>query len=131
MENQTLQVVSAFVNAVQHMDQEKLAALLHPSIQWDQPGNNRFSGVKTSSAEVFQMVGGMFEVSQNTFALTDVKILAVNGNSAACALHFKATRPGAVLDTDNIDVYTVEGGQIVSARVYAEDIEQENTFWGR
>jgi hypothetical protein len=77
------------------------------------------------------MVGGMFEVSQNSFALTDVKILAVNGNSAACVLHFKATRPGAVLDTDNIDVYTVEGGQIVSARIYATDIDQENIFWGK
>ncbi|HEY0611059.1 MAG TPA: nuclear transport factor 2 family protein [Chitinophaga sp.] len=131
MENQTLQVVSAFVNAVQHMDTEKLAALLHPSVQWDQPGTNRFSGIKQSSAEVFQMVGGMFEVSQNSFALTDVKILAVNGNSAACALRFKATRPGAVLDTDNIDVYTVEGGQIVAARIYATDLEQENTFWGK
>jgi ketosteroid isomerase-like protein len=131
MENQTLQVVSAFVNAVQQMDTEKLAALLHPSVQWDQPGSNRFSGIKQSSAEVFQMVGGMFEVSQNSFALADVKILAVNGNSAACALRFKAKRPGAVLDTDNIDVYTVEGGQIVAARVYATDIEQENNFWGR
>ncbi|HEY1166546.1 MAG TPA: nuclear transport factor 2 family protein [Chitinophaga sp.] len=131
MENQTLQVVNAFVHAVQHMDTEKLGALLHPSVQWDQPGTNRFSGIKQSSAEVFQMVGGMFEVSQNSFALTDVKILAVNGNSAACALRFKATRPGAVLDTDNIDVYTVEGGQIVAARIYATDLEQENAFWGK
>lgn len=131
MENQTLQVVSAFVKAVQQMDQEKLGALLHPSIQWDQPGNNRFSGIKRSSAEVFQMVGGMFEVSENTFALTDIKILAVNGNSAACALRFKASRPGAVLDTDNIDVYTVERGQIVTARIYATDPDQENTFWGK
>jgi ketosteroid isomerase-like protein len=131
MENQTLQVVSAFVNAVQHMDTKKLAALLHPSVQWDQPGTNRFSGIKHSSAEVFQMVGGMFEVSQNSFALAEVKILAVNGNSAACALRFKANRPGAILDTDNIDVYTVENGQIVSVRIYATDIEQENTFWGQ
>lgn len=131
MENQTLQVVSEFVNAVQQMNQEKLGALLHPSIEWDQPGNHRFSGVKRSSAEVFQMVGGMFEISQNTFALTDIRILAVNGNSAACALHFKATRPGAVLDTDNIDVYTVEDGQITRAKVYVTDPGQEDTFWGK
>ena len=131
MKDQTLQVVSEFVQAVQQVNQEKLAALLHPSIQWDQPGNNRFSGLKTSSAEVFQMVGGMFEVSQNSFALTDIKILAVNGNSAACALHFKASRPGAELDTDNIDVYTVEDGKIVAARVYATDLEHEDAFWGR
>jgi ketosteroid isomerase-like protein len=131
MKDQTLQVVSEFVQAVQQVNQEKLAALMHPSIQWDQPGNNRFSGLKTSSAEVFQMVGGMFEVSQNSFALTDIKILAVNGNSAACALHFKASRPGAELDTDNIDVYTVEDGRIIAARIYATNLEHEDAFWGK
>ncbi|KAA2243765.1 nuclear transport factor 2 family protein [Chitinophaga agrisoli] len=131
MEKQTLQVVSEFVTAVQQMNQEKLAALLHPDVKWHQPGNHRFSGVKQNCMEVFQMVGGMFQVSENTLALTDIKLLAVNGNSAACVLHFKATRPGATLDTDNIDVYTVADGKIIEARIHVQDPEQEDTFWGK
>jgi len=131
MEKQTLQVVNEFVTAVQQVDLEKLGALLHPDVKWEQPGNNRFSGRKQNSTEVFQMVGGMFEVSQNTMSLAGVKVLAVNGNSAACVLHWKANRPGAVLDTDNIDVYTVEDGKIVAAKIYMEDMEQEDAFWGK
>jgi ketosteroid isomerase-like protein len=130
MEKQTLAVVNEFVTAVQQVNLEKLGALLHPDVKWEQPGNNRFSGRKQNSAEVFQMVGGMFEVSQNTMSLADVKVLAVNGNSAACVLRWKASRPGAQLDTDNIDVYTVEDGKIVAAKIYMADMAQEDAFWG-
>ncbi|MBC9933850.1 nuclear transport factor 2 family protein [Chitinophaga qingshengii] len=130
MENQTLSVVKAFVTAVQQVDLEKLGALLHPEIQWHQPGNNRFSGTKNSSGEVFQMVGGMFEVSANTMTLSDVKSITVNGDQAAVVLNWKASRPGATLDTDNVDVYTVKDGQIVAAKVYAADLAHEDQFWG-
>jgi uncharacterized protein len=130
MENQTLKIVRQFVTAVQQGDQATLGALLHPSVKWHQPGSNRLSGTKLSNMEVFQMVGGMYEVSQGTLSLTDIKFIAGNGNSAACLLHFKAQRPGATLDVDNVDVYTVENGQIIEARIYSEDIGQEDVFWG-
>jgi ketosteroid isomerase-like protein len=45
-------------------------------------------------------------------------------------LRWKASRPGAQLDTDNIDVYTVENGKIVAAKIYMADMAQEDAFWG-
>lgn len=130
MEKQTLQVVTEFVQAVQQLNFEKLGALLHPDISWEQPGNNRFSGTKKSSGAVFEMVGGMFSVSENTMSLADVKTIAVNGDQASVVLTWKASRPGATLHTDNVDVYTVKDGQIVAAKIFAEDIQQEDFFWG-
>lgn len=130
MEQQTVQVVSEFLTAVQKGDNAKVAASLHPNVEWSQPGTNRFSGTKKSSGEVFQMVGGMLEVSAGTLALTDVTVTAVNGNTVACLVHWKAVKPtGAVLDVNNIDVYTVEKGQITQARVYSADLAQEDAFW--
>ncbi|HVI43465.1 MAG TPA: nuclear transport factor 2 family protein [Chitinophaga sp.] len=130
MEKQTFEVVREFVTAVQQVNLETLGTLLHPEITWQQPGSNRFSGTKNSSGEVFQMVGGMFEVSQNTMRLADIKSITVNGNQAAVLLRWTASRQGAALDTHNVDVYTVKDGKIVAATVYAEDIAQENMFWG-
>lgn len=78
------------------------------------------------------MVGGMFEMTANTLALTEVKVLAVNGNSVACLLHCKAAHsPGNSLDVDNIDVYRVEGGKIVKTTIYSADLQQENLFWNK
>lgn len=132
MKNQATQVVQEFLTAVQQGNTQRLGELLHPDVKWEQPGNNRFSGSRKNLTEVFQMVGGMFGLSANTLALTEIKTLAVNGNSVACLIHWQATKPaGGVLDVDNIDVYTVEDGKIVKAVIYTADAEQEDAFWGR
>jgi ketosteroid isomerase-like protein len=131
MENEAKKVVTEFLTAVQQGDNAKLAAILHPDIIWNQPGNNRVSGIKHSNAEVFQMVGKMFELSANTLRLTDIKTVSVNGNKVACLLHWNAAQPaGGILDVDNIDVYTVENGQITKADIFTTDLESENHFWG-
>ncbi|AFD06754.1 nuclear transport factor 2 family protein [Solitalea canadensis] len=131
MENHALQVVTDFLTAVQKGDHTKLATIIHPAIEWDQPGNNRFSGIKKSATEVFQMVGGMFHYSENTLALTKIDVIAINGNSVACLLHWKAAQQvGKTMSVDNIDVYTVENGQITKAKIYSADLAQENGFWG-
>jgi len=130
MENQAMNVVTEFLTAVQKGNTEKLGTLLHPEVKWSQPGDNLVSGFKKNVDEVFQMVGTMFGLSSNTLALTDIKVLAENGNSIACLIHWKAKHPsGMDLDLDNIDVYTVENGLISNVVVYSEDIDIENKFW--
>ena len=124
-------IVQEFLEAVQTGNFEKVGTLVHPEVIWDQPGSNQFSGRKRSLPEVFQMVGGMFQSSGNTLALTEIKTLAVCGDSVSCLLHWRArSASGAELDVDNIDVYTVDGGVITSARVFSADLEQEDQFWG-
>ena len=59
MKNQAKEVVTQFLSAVQNGDNQKLAELLHPKIEWSQPGDNQLSGTKQSAAEVFDMVGKM------------------------------------------------------------------------
>jgi ketosteroid isomerase-like protein len=124
-------VVKEFLDAVQAGNLEKVGTLLHPEVVWDQPGSNQFSGRKVSLPEVFQMVGGMLQTSGNTLALTEVKTLAVCGDSVSCLLRWQAGLPsGAQLDVDNIDVYMVEEGRITEAKVFSTDIEMEDRFWG-
>ncbi len=132
MDNQAAQTIQTFLTAIQKGDFPTATALIHPEIQWSQPGSNRFSGKKTSGTAVVQMVGGMIEASAKTLALADIKQLAVNGNKVACLIHWKAAQPGGgVLDVDNIDVYTVENGKIVEATIYSENLAQEDEFWGK
>ena len=132
MTTQPTQIVNNFLTAIRQGDHATLAASLSDGVVWHQPGTNFLSGVKRYKAEVFQMVGGMVELTGHTLKLTDVKVLAENGNEVACLLHWKAARPtGEILDVDNIDVYTVENGQIVKARIFSADLTQEDKFWVR
>jgi ketosteroid isomerase-like protein len=130
METQAKAIVTDFLNAVQTGNNAQLAALLSQNIQWEQPGNNLVSGKKNSAAEVFGMVGKMFELSENSLRLTDIKSVTVNGKEVACLLQWQALKhDGTKLNVENIDVYTVENGEIVSAKVFSADIEAENLFW--
>ena len=130
MEAQPQQVVQNFLAAVQQGNMPQVAAALHPQVQWSQPGNNRFSGLKTSREEVFQMVGGMYEVSANSLNLTKVEVVGTNGNAVACQLRWQAAHVfGSALDVDNIDVYTVEQGVITRVQVFTADAQQEDYFW--
>lgn len=52
METQSMAVVKEFLNAVQTGNNEKLAAILHPDIQWAQPGTAVFQA-SSSQAEKF------------------------------------------------------------------------------
>ena len=132
MTNEAKQVATEFLNAVQQINTEKIGLLLHPDVIWSQPGNNSISGIKQSSAEVFQMVGNMFELSANTLKLAEIKSITVNSNKVACLLSWKAVKPsGEVLDVDNIDEYTVEDGKITHVEVFTADEAQEDKFWAK
>jgi len=119
METNAKEVVTDFLSAIQNGDNQKLAALIHPEIEWNQPGQNMVSGIKRSNAEVFEMVGRMFEISGNTLRLSEIKSVTVNGDHVACLLKWNAVKPsGDALTVDNIDVYTVIGEQITRAYIY-------------
>jgi len=99
---------------------------------WVQPGDSRVSGVKKSKTELMLMGKQMSELTARTLQLQDVQYIAPNGNTVVCLLHWKASQPtGHVLDVRNIDVYTIENGKIILARIYSDDIEAENAFWGK
>jgi uncharacterized protein len=127
-----VQVVKEFFQAFGQRDHAKVSSLLHPEVVWIQPGNSRIAGVKRSREEVLLMGKQMSEISDKTIALAEIKFLNATGNSIACVLHWKAVQQtGSVLDVENVDIYTVENGKIVSVKVYSGDLIQEDKFWGK
>ena len=130
MKAEAKQVVIDFLTAVQVHKREKAASLLHPAIEWHQPGNNALSGIKKNLDEVIQMGMDMGSIAEQSIELSEIKVLAENGGTIACLLHWMANPPsGKVFEVDNIDVYEVADGKIVRAKVYSADIAKEDRFW--
>lgn len=127
-----LEVVSSFMNAIQTGDGARAVSLIDSLVQWDQPGNNRLSGIRKNKKEVLALFHAFKDLSAGTIKLTEVKTLSVNGNSVACQLHWNAVQPvGKVLNIDNIDVYTVVNGKIRNVVIYSADLKLEDDFWGK
>src|ERR1700744_1045954 len=105
MKNEAKKTVESFLTAVKNGDKDTVIDLLHPEVQWSQPGNNRFAGLKHNAAEIFEMSAGWGAATQGSFKLIDFSPIGANGDDVACLLHFKAPQPGDGLDVENIDVY--------------------------
>jgi len=65
-EKNAITVVQSFLDAVKEKSHAKANVLLDPQIEWDQPGNNRTSGIKKTPDEVFKMFGIFFKISAKT-----------------------------------------------------------------
>ena len=126
------EVVKTFLTAYMQRDHKTFVDLLHPEVVWEQPGESVVSGIKRSKAELLQMGARMSELSTQSLRLNDVQYFSPNGNNVVCILHWTAAQPnGNVLDIQNVDVYTVENGKITHAKIYSEDVDKENAFWGK
>jgi len=123
-------VVNEFLNAVKTLDLAKVADLLDAQVRWSQPGNNEISGEQDSKEKVFEMVGKMFNISENTLQLKGFSTISVNDDRVAAVLDWTAQKPsGAILNVTNIDIYTIASGKISTVEVFSTDQQQEDDFW--
>ncbi|MBB5788880.1 nuclear transport factor 2 family protein [Jiangella mangrovi] len=124
------QVVRTYFDALEAQDLATVAAALAEDVVWHQPGANRFSGVQRGATAVGAMIAGMTEISGGSFALTVTAPLLVNDDTVAAHIHFSASRDGATLDQDGIDVLKVTDGKISEVWLFSADQPAEDAFWG-
>jgi uncharacterized protein len=89
----------------------------------------RQSAVNGAGA-VNAMIGGMMQISEGTFELALTAPPMMNGDLVAASIHFTATRPGADLAQDGVDLLKVADGKIVVVGLFSADQPGEDTFWG-
>ncbi|HEY2582170.1 MAG TPA: nuclear transport factor 2 family protein [Mucilaginibacter sp.] len=129
---ESLKTVKDFLSAYQTGKKEVFASYLTDGIVWDEPGENRISGKKTSKHEVLQMLDAMTESSAGSVKVSDIRYFDDGGNTVVCLLHWTAVQPvGRILDVLNAGVFTVENGKITAVKLYSDNIEAENIFWGQ
>ena len=125
-----LAVVRRYFDALAAKDFATVAGMFADDIVWHQPGGNRFSGTHRGSAAVNEMIGGMMTVSEGSFELVLTAAPMANGALVAVPVHFTATRDGAAMAQDGVDLLRIEGGRIAEAWLFSADPEAEDAFWG-
>ncbi|QNP68833.1 nuclear transport factor 2 family protein [Streptomyces roseirectus] len=130
MTTSNLDLARAYFQAVQNGDMAALGDLLDEQIVWHQPGTNRFSGDHRGQGAVFQMLGGMMEASQGTFAIDKIHSLMGNGDLVAAAIHFTGRRGDASMAMDGVDLLRITGGKITEMWLFSGDQNAEDAFWG-
>ncbi|MGI5430310.1 nuclear transport factor 2 family protein [Streptomyces sp. CA-179760] len=131
MTSANIDIARAYFQAVQTGDMATLGDLLDEAIVWHQPGANRFSGEHKGQGAVFQMLGGMMEASQGTFAIDKIHSLMGNGDLVAATIHFTGRRGDTSMAMDGVDLLRLQNGKITEMWLFSGDQNAEDAFWGR
>ncbi|MDQ0687226.1 ketosteroid isomerase-like protein [Streptomyces achromogenes] len=128
MTTANLDLARAYFQAVQTGDMAALGGLSDEQIVWHQPGANQFSGDHKGQGAVFQMLGGMMEASQGTFAIDKIHSLLGNGDLVAATIHFTGRRGDTSMA---MDLLRIQNGKITEMWLFSGDQNAEDAFWGR
>ncbi|MFG3408864.1 nuclear transport factor 2 family protein [Streptomyces sp. NPDC048142] len=130
MTETNLDIARSYFRAIRSGDLETVGKLLHDDVVWHQPGANQFSGVREGRDAVFQMLGGMMEASQGSFAIDEVRTLMGNGDLVAATIHFAGRHDQGSMAMDGVDLLRIKDGSIVEVWLFSGDPAAEDAFWG-
>ncbi|MDX3524213.1 nuclear transport factor 2 family protein [Streptomyces scabiei] len=131
MTTANLDLARTYFQAVQAADMTALGGLLDEQIVWHQPGTHQFSGDHKGQGAVFQMLGGMMEASQGTFAIDEIHSLMGNGDLVTVTIHFTGRRGDVSMAMDGVDLLRIQNGKITEMWLFSGDQNAEDAFWGR
>ncbi|MVT08364.1 nuclear transport factor 2 family protein [Chitinophaga tropicalis] len=125
------EVVQAYAEALGKGDVPTAFSFFSPGVQWYQPGANQFSGIKHGADEIGKMLGGMMAATKGTFVLTPGGNLMVNGNIVIMPVRFSGTIEDRNINMTGVDLFEVSEGKITGVRLFSDDQEAEDAFWGK
>ncbi|MFD9440757.1 nuclear transport factor 2 family protein [Streptomyces sp. NPDC060006] len=130
MTSANIDIARTYFQAVQTGDMATLGGLLDEGIVWHQPGANQFSGEHKGQGAVFQMLGGMMEASQGSFAIDTIHTLMANGDLVTATIRFSGRRDNASMSMNGVDLLRIADGRITEMWLFSEDPATEDAFWG-
>jgi uncharacterized protein len=125
------EVIEAFYAALAKGDVSAAFSFFTADVKWNQPGSNKFSGIKNSPAEIGAMFGEMSEVTNGSLLIVPNGPLMVNGDLIACPVRFTGKKNDKSMDLTGIDLFEVKIGKITKVWLFSEDQRSEDDFWGK
>jgi uncharacterized protein len=109
-------------------DMATIAQTFSPDIRWHIGGRNPISGTYNGQDEVFAFFGKIMELSGGTFGLAIHDVLASDDHVVALA-KATATRNGATLETDEVNVWHIADGRAVEFWSMSYSQAAVDEFW--
>ncbi len=123
------EVVEAYSIALSKGDIPTAFSYFSPDAKWHQPGNNKFSGIKSGLDIIGKMLGDMMGATQGSLVIKPTGAMMVNGNFVSCPIRFSAKNGNKTVDMAGNDLYEVVDGKIAQVWLFSEDQPAEDEFW--
>ena len=129
----TAEQVAAAYAALATGQRDQIAQLWAEDLRWLVPGHNQLSGWKNNLDEFIQFMGTVGRLSDNSFRMDSVAVMAADNFSADVTRNtgYRAGQPDRRLDIDVIHWLTWRDGKVIEGRgaIFGDGTAQYDEFW--
>lgn len=127
-EHPNAKLIARCYKAFAQNDDELLGEVFDQTVVWHEPGKSPLGGEHSGPAGIRELVEGFTKLSDGTFQLSLVDILAT-ANRAVALHEMTACRAGRVLDMSSAVEFEIHQGKITEVTVYHDDTYHFDEFW--
>jgi hypothetical protein len=109
-------------------DMETIAKIFATDIQWNISGRNMISGTYDGQEATFAFFGKLMEFTDGTFSVAVHDLLASDDHVVVLAME-SGSRNGKSLESDDVHVWHLAGGQAVEFWGISKDQHEVDEFW--
>ena len=109
-------------------DMETIATIFAADIQWNISGRNMISGTYDGQEAAFAFFGKLMELTDGTFSVAVHDLLASDDHVVVLAKE-SGSRNGKSLESDDVHVWHLAGGQAVEFWGISKDQHEVDEFW--
>ncbi len=129
----TAEQVAAAYAALATGQRDQIAQVWAEDLRWLVPGHNQLSGWKNNLDEFIQFMGTVGRLSDNSFRMDSVAVMAADNFSADVTRNTgnRAGQPDRRLDIDVIHWLTWRDGKVIEGRgaIFGDGTAQYDEFW--
>lgn len=129
----TADQVAAAYAALATGQRDQIAQVWAEDLRWLVPGHNQLSGWKNNLDEFIQFMGTVGRLSDNSFRMDSVAVMAADNFSADVTRNTgnRAGQPDRRLDIDVIHWLTWRDGKVIEGRgaIFGDGTAQYDEFW--
>ena len=129
----TAEQVAAAYAALATGQRDQIAQVWAEDLRWLVPGHNQLSGWKNNLDEFIQFMGTVGRLSDNSFRMDSVAVMAADNFSADVTRNTgnRAGQPDRRLDIDVIHWLTWRDSKVIEGRgaIFGDGTAQYDEFW--
>jgi ketosteroid isomerase-like protein len=129
----TAEHVAAAYAALATSQRDQIAQPWAEDLRWLVPGHNPLSGWKNNLYEFIQFMGTVGRLSDNSFRMDSVAVMAADNFSAEVTRNtgYRAGQPDCLLDIDVTHWLTWRDGKVIEGRgaIFGDGTAQYDEFW--
>ena len=128
VEQENIATIRRGFQAFGAQDMAALTQLFREDATWTAHPTGVIGGTRTGRNDIFTLFGTLGQESQGTFKVVP-STFAASGDQVFVRANATGTRNGKQLESDQVLIFTVVGGQVRNVQFYMFDYPANADFW--